>query len=670
MTNHSQKSSPKRKGLKNTISTMFNFEFNKTSDEELIKLKSQGYNVDIIENNTIYVKSNNIINDITENIKHNSKDEDKQENKITDPIQNNDDFKSIIPTTVLSKNGYRINKKFITNKTIEEYKKELTVKPMSSDEPDIQSYPLFRETPSELIVPRYYGINKMSKAEKDTLKNILVDIEFKGQLRDFQVEIVNKSLEIMKTRGGGVISVPCGRGKSFYKGTLVLMFDGSIKPIENVKVGELLMGDDSSSRKVKGLGRGQEEMFDITSMKGEKYTVNRSHILSLKYNGIKPIKIKGVKYNKGDIVDISVNDYLKLPKKYHGRKSPLKGFRVSINFPKIDIIVDPYILGCWLSDSKITSIGINKYLRKLNLIQNKHIPKIYKCNSRDIRLSVLAGILDVDGILKGNGRYELILINKNLTNDVIYLCRSLGFACYKTDHKTLYKINIYGNGLETIPVKLQQRKAIVRQKTKDHLVYGFVIHSIGLGNYYGVEINKNRRFLLADFTVTHNTVMALKLACDLSVKTLVIVHKTILQDQWIERTKQFTNARIGIIRQNKIQVKDRDIVIGMMQSISMKEYDPEIFSDFSFVIFDEAHHTPARMFSNALYKAGARYTLGLSATPHRADGLTRVIHWYLGDFIHQEKNNKNKQVVTKIFHFKSNDLLFREKKDGLNLNLM
>ncbi|AYV84868.1 MAG: superfamily II DNA or RNA helicase, partial [Hyperionvirus sp.] len=95
---------------------------------------------------------------------------------------------------------------------------------------------------------------------------------------------------------------------------------------------------------------------------------------------------------------------------------------------------------------------------------------------------------------------------------------------------------------------------------------------------------------------------------------------------------------------------------------SMKEYDPGIFADFGLVIYDECHHVASRVFSNALAKTGAKYTLGLSATPIRLDGLTRVIHWYVGEFIHREESRKNKQVIAKVFHYVSNNLLFREKK--------
>lgn len=157
------------------------------------------------------------------------------------------------------------------------------------------------------------------------------------------------------------------------------------------------------------------------------------------------------------------------------------------------------------------------------------------------------------------------------------------------------------------------------------------------------------------------TVMAIYLAHKLKAKTLVVVHKTFLQDQWVDRIKQFTNAKIGLIRQDKIDVEDKDIVIAMIQSLSMKEYDMDIFDKFKFVIYDEAHHCASKIFSQALYKTGANYTLALTATPDRADGLKKVMDWYLGPTIYMEKRKPNKQVLAKVFKYTTNHKLFVEK---------
>ncbi len=157
------------------------------------------------------------------------------------------------------------------------------------------------------------------------------------------------------------------------------------------------------------------------------------------------------------------------------------------------------------------------------------------------------------------------------------------------------------------------------------------------------------------------TVIGIKLAVMLGVKTLVIVNKSFLLNQWIERIKEFTNARIGIIRQDKVHVHNCDIIVGMLKSISMIDYDINIFADIGTVIFDECHNTASRVYSNALYKCGARYTIGLSATVERKDKLTKVIKWYLGDIMYQQKQNINMSVICKIFNYVSTSKLFKEK---------
>ena len=157
------------------------------------------------------------------------------------------------------------------------------------------------------------------------------------------------------------------------------------------------------------------------------------------------------------------------------------------------------------------------------------------------------------------------------------------------------------------------------------------------------------------------TLMAIYIAMKLGVKTLVVVHKSFLLDQWIERIKQFTNAKIGTIRGKVIDTENKDIVIGMIQSISMKEYESNVFKKFGFVIYDESHHCASKIFSKALMKTVCRYTLALSATPYRGDGLINVMHWFLGETIYREKFKQNNQVVVKVYNYTSNEKNFIEK---------
>lgn len=163
------------------------------------------------------------------------------------------------------------------------------------------------------------------------------------------------------------------------------------------------------------------------------------------------------------------------------------------------------------------------------------------------------------------------------------------------------------------------------------------------------------------------TVIALYIAAKLGLKTLVVVHKEFLLNQWKERIEEFLpDAKIGRLQSKYIQVEDKDIVIGMLQSISMIEYEEDLFKDFGLVIYDECHHLGAEVFSKALLKTSAKYTLGLSATPKRADGLSKVFEWYLGKIVFQIKKREKETVDVKLIDYKNEDPLYSEVK--LNFN--
>ena len=136
--------------------------------------------------------------------------------------------------------------------------------------------------------------------------------------------------------------------------------------------------------------------------------------------------------------------------------------------------------------------------------------------------------------------------------------------------------------------------------------------------------------------------MALNILTIIKKKTIIIVHKSFLLNQWIERIQQYLpSARIGIIQQNKVDIDDKEIVIGMLQSISMKNYDLSIFEDFGLTIIDEVHHLGAQVFSKLFKKVNTFYMLGLSATPYREDKLEKVINWHIGDILYYESSKVN-----------------------------
>jgi superfamily II DNA or RNA helicase len=156
------------------------------------------------------------------------------------------------------------------------------------------------------------------------------------------------------------------------------------------------------------------------------------------------------------------------------------------------------------------------------------------------------------------------------------------------------------------------------------------------------------------------TVCAINAITKLKVKTLIVVHKTFLLDQWVERLRQYTNASIGVIKQDKFDVENRDVVIAMLQSIISRKYDEEL-NIFDMVIFDEAHHLGAEVFSKVMQRTQAPYLLGLTATPEREDKLEKVFYYYLGDIIYRSNKIKYTNALINVHYFKSDDEKFKKE---------
>ena len=141
------------------------------------------------------------------------------------------------------------------------------------------------------------------------------------------------------------------------------------------------------------------------------------------------------------------------------------------------------------------------------------------------------------------------------------------------------------------------------------------------------------------------TIMALYFIATLKKKTLVIVHVQFLMSQWIERIKfALPEAKIGTIQGSTFDIEGKDIVIGMLQTLSMRDFDATAFNSFGHIIIDECHHIPSRVFSKALTRITSQYMLGLSATPRRKDGLMKVVQNFIGDIVYSVKN-AGKNVV-------------------------
>ena len=152
------------------------------------------------------------------------------------------------------------------------------------------------------------------------------------------------------------------------------------------------------------------------------------------------------------------------------------------------------------------------------------------------------------------------------------------------------------------------------------------------------------------------TVLSLNIISRLNKKTFIIVHKEFLMNQWIERIQQFLpKARVGKIQGQIIDIDDKDIVIGMLQSLSMKDYPSDLFQSFGLTIIDEVHHISSEVFSNSLFKLVTKYMLGLSATMNRKDGTTKVFKMFLGPVVFKGKRDEERDVTVRAIEYYVDD---------------
>jgi len=140
-------------------------------------------------------------------------------------------------------------------------------------------------------------------------------------------------------------------------------------------------------------------------------------------------------------------------------------------------------------------------------------------------------------------------------------------------------------------------------------------------------------------TGSGKTVIALYMIAQRGQPTLIIVHVKELLNQWIERIGQFLGIpadEIGIIGDGKKSIGDK-ITVALVQSLY--KCAEEVAPHIGYIIVDECHRTPSRTFTEAVTSFDCKYMTGLSATPYRRDGLSRLIFWHLGDVIHEVKKD-------------------------------
>jgi hypothetical protein len=333
---------------------------------------------------------------------------------------------------------------------------------------------------------------------------------------------------------GGAKIVVVGKPGCFAPGTEIMMYNGTIKKVEDVIIGDKLMGDDSTIRNVLELCNNKEMMYRISPKKGNPYVVNENHILSLKYTGRDNT-------TEEKILDITVKDFLIKPETFQNK---YKWYKNSVNFPEKELPIDSYSLGYWLPDAQITSTNQEvfnnfndklaeiflsnnspnsktedqflNFLKQYNLTDNKHIPQDYKINSQKNRLQLLAGIIDSVGIYNHlDKEFHILHKNEKFLDDIIYVSRSLGFVAYKKeftkrcsnsiDHLSLYYYCSISGNIDTIPSQIFRNQSENHTTDKDILTIDFTIEKLEVGEYFGFVLDGNHRFLGADFSVLHNT---------------------------------------------------------------------------------------------------------------------------------------------------------------------
>jgi len=157
------------------------------------------------------------------------------------------------------------------------------------------------------------------------------------------------------------------------------------------------------------------------------------------------------------------------------------------------------------------------------------------------------------------------------------------------------------------------------------------------------------------------TVMSLYIIAALKKKTLILVHKEFLMNQWIERISEFLpNASVGKIQGQIVDIENKDIVIGMIQSLYNRESTDDLFSSFGLTIIDEVHRIGSFQFSKTLLKAITPYMLGISATVDRKDKLTKILYMFIGDKIYSEERKHDDYVCVRAIKFYSNNDEFSE----------
>lgn len=497
----------------------------------------------------------------------------------------------------------------------------------------------------------------------------------KYTLRNYQKQASDAAVRLFTSKAdkNGLVILPTG---CHAKGSSVLTSDGVCIKVEDVKVGDFLLGNDGTPRKVLELHNGVDDMYKVTPIKGEPFVVNGGHILHL----YKTNEGKGYNSCQPRYDEISVKEYVVKSANY---KHLHKLHRVSqIDFGNDKYLFDPYFVGLYLGDGCCIN-GLNittqreevvEYLREFartyglgfraaekrngenkaksyffpyafannntpNPLQvtirglglegkvagDKFIPHQYKVASVEDRFSLLAGLLDTDAFYdKEKNTFEYCSKSKRLADDVVFVCRSLGFFAQIGKTKVVkgesyYRIQISGD-LNLIPTKVAIRQGRARKQKKSVLVTGFSVEYLGKGEYFGFTLDGNHLYCDNQFFIHHNSGKSLVIA-DIASRLegpLLVFQpsKEILQQNFAKLQSYGIfdcgcySASVGCKDINRITFATIGSVMNHMSD----------FDCFKNIIIDECHYVNSKAGQyKEFIEAKNRQVVGLTATPYRLD---------------------------------------------------
>ena len=493
-------------------------------------------------------------------------------------------------------------------------------------------------------------------------------------LRPLQESALEKCREAFRAGHKAIILYgPTGFGKCHGIDTPIIMSDGSIKLVQDVEVGDKLMGPDGSPRNVISLGRGRGKLYRVTQKKGDSYVINSDHILSLKATNTSHGMFTGWKNHiskNADIVNINVEEFLQSSNTV---KHCLKGWKSSAIelFDRVhdeeEILIPPYILGVWLGDGTSTCAAVTKpicnmtkawlkygesmgyghsislnssgcptwrltngrdgsgfntiqsALSILDVLKNKHIPDSYKFAPIKSRLELLAGLIDSDGHLSHNG-FDWISKYEGMATDFAFICRSVGLSCALK--KCIKGIRSTGFSAEywrctvsgdTDKIPTLDKKAGPRKQKKRHLINGIEITFETIGDYYGFEIDGDKLYLLGDFTVTHNTELSialLKATSDNDKRSAIVLDRIVLCNQTSKRLDKYRIDH-GIMQSGSWRYRPYEkIQVCSAQTLEKRGSFPGL----DLLIIDECHDKRKETIAFIKNNPHIR-TIGLSASP-------------------------------------------------------